>query len=60
MVLDEERAHLLANSMRIAADRYAEDAKVCDPVHVGMAQQFRRQETEAREICKLLADLGYC
>lgn len=59
--LNEEQAHLLAGGMRIAAEHYAVDAKICDETNQPrLAQQFRRQETQAREICKLLADLGYC
>lgn len=59
--LDKEQAHLLACGMRIAAEHYVTCAKIsAEANHPELAQQFRRQETQAREIVNLLADLGYC
>lgn len=64
VTLDEEQAQLLATSMRIAVEKYAEDARTCEALPeragVGLAEQFRRQEAQAREICGLLEVLGYC
>lgn len=58
--LSEDQAYLLAGALRIAADRYAEDAKAMDAIpQKGLADQFRHQEAQARNLCDRLAELGY-
>jgi propanediol dehydratase small subunit len=61
LVLDEERANQLANALRVAAERYADDAKVCHSAgHEGLALQFKRQEEHTRSLADKLAELGFC
>jgi hypothetical protein len=50
--IDPEDLSTLVNGLRVAADRFDEDAKVCDdvPGHERMAEQFRQQAKDSRAI----------
>jgi hypothetical protein len=43
--LTEDERNTLTHGLRVAAERFGIDAKVCmeEPAHPGLAEQFRRQ-----------------
>ncbi|HMJ44224.1 MAG TPA: hypothetical protein VK522_18305 [Pseudolabrys sp.] len=59
--LDDSKISTIANGLRVAADRYIEDAKTSADVYAQapetarrMADQFNRQAAEARSIADML------
>lgn len=58
MFKSEDDRHATINALRVAAERYADDAKWLRDNNgdLRLTQQFERQETEARRIAEYLEE----